>query len=126
MPQFGELLSGPGAGDVTIEIKTIASGVNNPSQGFRFIITPLLDYDILERVEFAFPDYQSGMFESVTVVGLKEGESYSFSAIAMNIYGTSGVTNSVSVSTSKYVTYSLSLSVSLFVSFSPSCFIFLQ
>ena len=39
MPKFGELLSGPGAGEVTVMIKTVASGVEDPSQVFWFVIT---------------------------------------------------------------------------------------
>ena len=46
-------------GEITIQIKTAASGViNNPAQGFfKFIIMPVLDDDTLDPIEFAFPNY---------------------------------------------------------------------
>ena len=57
---------------IIIHIKTAASGVNNPAQGFQFIVMPDLEYDIVDSIEFALPNYQSGTFELVTLVGLKE------------------------------------------------------
>ena len=47
VPVFGELLFGPGNGEVTLQIKTLASGVNNSAHGFHFLIAPVLDGDIL-------------------------------------------------------------------------------
>ena len=95
--QFGDVNSGPGAGEVTLEVKTVASGVDNPSQGFRFIITPVLDGEVLDPIPFDSFEYQSGTFESITVSGLEPGRTYSFSATAMNTFGTSSSTNSPSV-----------------------------
>ena len=42
-PMFGELISGPSAGEVTIMIKTVAFGLDDPSQVFWFVITPYTD-----------------------------------------------------------------------------------
>ena len=75
-------------------------------------------------LEFSFPNYQSGMFELVSVVGLKEGESYSFRATAMNIYGTSGAANSIFVDAGKLIILSLSLSLSLSLAPSPGLYNF--
>ena len=59
-PQFGDLTIGSGSGQVTVQIKTVASGVNNPGHGFQFILTPVLSgTDQIER-SFAFPEYTSG------------------------------------------------------------------
>ena len=33
-PQFGDIASGLRSGEVTLEIKTVGSGVNNPDQEF--------------------------------------------------------------------------------------------
>ena len=97
-PQFGDnIASGPGTGEVTLEIKTVASGVNNPDQEFRFIITPELDGDTLNPIRFDFPSYESGTLESITVRGLEPERSYSFIATAMNNFGKSSPANSHSV-----------------------------
>ena len=94
-PEFGSLLSGPGAGEVTLLIKTEYSGVDRATQQFRFVITPFLDGEELDySVSFARPNYVSEAFESLTVSGLMPGQSYTFRATAMNIYGTSESTNS--------------------------------
>ena len=87
-------MSGPSMGEVTLQIKTVASGVNDSVQGFRFVITPVLDGDVLEVIPFDFPNYQSGELESITVRGLEPGRSYTFSVTAMNTFGTSDATNS--------------------------------
>lgn len=97
-PQFGDsIVSGPGSGEVTLEIKTIASGVDDPNQEFRFVITPVLDGEILDPIRFDFPNYQSGVLESISVNGLEPGKSYTFSVTAMNRFGMSGPANSRSV-----------------------------
>ena len=94
-PQFGEsIASGPGTGEVTLEIKTVASGVNNPDQEFHFIITPEFDGDTLNPIRVDFPNYQSGMLESIIVHGLEPGRSYTFSVTAVNGFGASGPANS--------------------------------
>ena len=80
---------GPGSGQITIPIKTVASGVNNPVHGFQFRLTPVLvGVEQMER-SFAFPEYTSGQFVTITVDQLQPGMSYSFSATAMNTFGTS-------------------------------------
>ena len=94
-PEFGSLLSGPGAGEVTLLIKTEHSGVDRATQQFRFVITPFLDGEELDySVSFARPNYVSGAFESLTVSGLMPGQSYTFRATAVNIYGASEPTDS--------------------------------
>ena len=93
-PQFGDVEPGSRVGEITLEIKTVASGVGSASQRFQFIITPVLDGNILDPISYDKFDYQSGEFESVTVTGLEPGRSYTFSATAMNIFGMSGATNS--------------------------------
>ena len=94
-PEFGSLSSGPGAGEVTLLIKTEHSGVDRATQQFRFVITPFLDGEALGYdASFDRPNYVSRTFESLTVSGLMPGQSYTFRATAMNIYGTSESTNS--------------------------------
>ena len=94
-PEFGSLSSGPGAGEVMLLIRTEHSGVNSATQQFRFVITPFLDGEELDySVSFARPNYVSGAFESLTVSGLMPGQSYTFRATAVNIYGASEPTNS--------------------------------
>ena len=88
------LTSGPEAGEVTIEIKTIASGVSSSSQGFQFNIIPVRDGVEETLQEFVHNDYQSGQLETLIVRELEQGQSYTFSATAMNFYGTSDATNS--------------------------------
>ena len=94
-PEFGSLSSGPGTGEVTLLIKTEYSGVDRATQQFRFVITPFLDGEGLDySVSFDRSNYVSGTFESLTVSGLMPGQSYTFRATAVNIYGTSESTNS--------------------------------
>ena len=94
-PEFESLLTGPGAGEVTLLIKTEYSGVNRATQEFQFVIVPVLDGEELDyRVSFDRPNYVSGASESLTISGLMPGQSYTFRATAVNIYGTSGPTNS--------------------------------
>ena len=95
-PQFGELTTGPGSGVITIEIKTVASGVNIPAPGFYFNITPVLAGIRRRERTFDFPNYVSGQFVSVAVDQLQPGASYIFSATAMNTFGTSAPANSPS------------------------------
>ena len=94
MPMFGELLPGPGAGEVTVTIKTVASGVEDPSQVFWFVITPYTDTTEGETVPHLIPNYQSGTFESMIVSGLEQGERYRFNATAVNMFGASQVVTS--------------------------------
>ena len=94
MPMFGELISGPGAGEVTIMIKTVASGVEDPSQVFWFVITPYTDSIEGETVPYLIPNYQSGTFATIIVSGLEQGERYGFNATAANMFGASEVATS--------------------------------
>ena len=64
------MTSGPGISEVTLQFKTVASGVDSSVQKFQFIVTPALNGDNLDPIEFAFPNYQNGIFKSITVVGL--------------------------------------------------------
>ena len=93
-PQFGDIVSGPGSGEVTLEIKTVTSGVDDPNQEFRFVITPVLDGKTLGPIRFDFPNYQSGVLESISVNGLEPGKSYAFSAVAINRFGASSPASS--------------------------------
>ena len=95
------MTSGPNPGEVTIQIKTIASGVDHPSQGFQFNIIPVRNGIEGNVREFPRGNYQSGEFETLVVRELEQGQSYTFSATAMNFYGTSEVQNSAFVTTGK-------------------------
>ena len=86
---FGDLISGPDAGEITAVIGTTASGVDNPSQAFWFVITPVLDGVEGDSIPYLFLNYQSGTFETIVVSGLEEGERYTFNATATNTFGTS-------------------------------------
>ena len=93
-PQFGRVLSGSRVGEVTVEIKTVASGVNSRDQRFQFILTPVLDVNVLDPIPYDRFDYMSGVLEPITVSGLEPGRIYAFSATAVNIFGISGTANS--------------------------------
>ena len=94
-PEFESLLTGPGAGEVTLLIKTEYSGVNRATQEFQFVIIPVLDGEELDyRITFDRPNYVSGASESLSVSGLISEQSYTFRATAVNIYGISRPTNS--------------------------------
>ena len=56
-PLFGALTSGPGTGEVTITIKTMASGLNDPSQVFWFVITPYTDSTEGETIPHLIRNY---------------------------------------------------------------------
>ena len=95
MPSFGDLTPGPDPGQVTIQIKTIASGVSDPAaQGFAFVIVPVLGITPGDGIRFPLPNYQSNMFETIIVRDLIPGESYTFSATAVNFFGKSAPENS--------------------------------
>jgi hypothetical protein len=93
-PQFGNVVSGSRIGEVVLELKTVASGVDNLDQEFRFIITPVLGGNVLQSIPYDKFDYASGVLESITVPGLEPGRRYIFGATAMNRFGTSDVANS--------------------------------
>ena len=97
MPNFGTLMSGPNAGEVAVMIKTVASGVNSSQHRFRFIITPIASGITGEEMDFPFPDYQSGQFETILVQGLQRGKNYIFSGVSANIFGRSEAAYSASI-----------------------------
>ena len=96
MPMFGTVESSS-TGEVTITIRTVASGVNDPHHQFRFIIAPIADGVKGHEIEYPFPGYQSGHFETVIIERLEQGESYIFSAIATNAFGNSEPAYSASI-----------------------------
>ena len=111
-PQFGVLITGPGSGVIIVQIKTVASGVDMPVQEFNFRITPILagtSGDRQPERQFEFPNYMSGQFVSLAVDNLEPGESYIFSATAVNIFGTSGSAHSAAQFAGKLCRKSLSL-----------------
>ena len=94
-PTFGDLISGPRDTDVMVEIKTVASGVEQGSQEpFQFNIAPVRNGMEEMPQMFMRNDYESGTLVMVTVEGLTAGETYTFSATAENRYGVSEVANS--------------------------------
>ena len=88
------MTTGPRSGEITVQIKTVASGVNLPEQGFHFNVTPVLLGIRQPEKTFEFPIYMSGELVSVVVDQLQPGASYTFSATAMNIFGNSTPANS--------------------------------
>ena len=103
VPSFGELSSGPDTGQVTIQIKTIASGLNTrEARGFEFVLIPVLDSTPGNELRYPRPDYQSGRFETTTISGLIPGQSYTFSATAVNFFGISAAANSTPIHAGAY------------------------
>ena len=86
---IGELISGPSAGQVTMTVKTTISGINTSSEGFHFIVTPILNGNEEESRKYSFPNYQNGTFVMILVEGLKPGRNYQFSVTAANVFGSS-------------------------------------
>ena len=78
-------------------IRAVASGVSDPQQQFRFLITPIADGVEEMEIEFSFPDYQSGQYEVVLVESLQQGRSYIFSGVAVNIFGRSELAYSTTI-----------------------------
>ena len=98
MPSFGKLSSGPDPGQITVQIKTIASGVSDPAaQRFAFVIVPVFDGTPGNEMRFPLPNYQSNMFETITIRDLIPGQSYTFSATAVSDLGISVPVNSAPV-----------------------------
>ena len=94
-PTFGDLISGPRHTDIMIQIKTVASGVEQGSQElFQFNIVPVRNGIEETPQMFMRNDYESGTFVTVTVERLTVGETYTFSATAENRHGVSEVANS--------------------------------
>ena len=94
IPSFGDILQGSSATEVRIQIKTVASG---ESSDFRFNIIPVRNGMEDQRQVFMLDAYQSGTFVTLTVGGLTEGGTYTFSATAENNFGGSEVANSHSI-----------------------------
>ena len=71
-PQFGVLTTGPSSGVITVQTKTVSSGVDMPVQEFNFRITPALIAGGIRQPErqFDFPNYMSGQFVSIAVDNL--------------------------------------------------------
>lgn len=91
-------MSGPNAGEITITLKTISSGINGQSsEVFLFMVTPVHEGIGGESVSHLSMNYQSETFETVVVGGLVEGESYTLNATAVNVYGSSQVATSLSI-----------------------------
>ena len=104
MPSFGELTAGPDPGQVTIQIKTVASGLSDrDARGFEFILIPILDGVPGNELRFPRPDYQSGTFETILVSNLSPGESYTFIATVVNFFGISSPANSAPVNAGIHV-----------------------
>ena len=49
-PEFRNTRSGPGIGEVTLQVLTSASGVTKPVHGFAFVITPVLEGQMLNEI----------------------------------------------------------------------------
>ena len=81
-------------GEVIIQIKTVASGVDGTFRQFQFNIVPVLGGVKGEERECVRNEYVSGRFETVTISDLEPGQSYTFSATAMNSFGNSRTANS--------------------------------
>ena len=90
-------MSGPSTGEVSIMIKTVASGVNCTQHQFRFVIVPIQDGVEERGRELSLPNYQSGKFETVLIGDLQQGKSYLFSGVAVNIFGASEQAHSSSI-----------------------------
>ena len=99
-PSFGELSSGPDSGQVTIQIKTTASGLSesdNDAQGFEFVLVSVLNGAPGNELRFPRPNYQSNTFETITIGDLVPDQSYTFVATAVNFFGISTPANSAPV-----------------------------
>ena len=99
-PIFGYLQPGPNGGQITLSVQSPTSGIIrqfSDSEVFWFVITPVNDGIEGESVFHLSMNYQSGSFETIVIDGLEEGESYVFNATAVNMYGSSLPTTSISV-----------------------------
>ena len=93
-------MSGPNGGEITINLMTSSSGINgqsSDSEVFWFVVTPVHEGIERESVSHLSMNYQSGSFERVVISGLMEGESYTFNVTAVNVYGSSQVATSMSI-----------------------------
>ena len=93
-------MSGPNGGEITINLMTSSSGINgqsSDSEVFWFVVTPVHEGIEGESVSHLSMNYQSGSLERVVISGLMEGESYTFNVTAVNVYGSSQVATSMSI-----------------------------
>jgi hypothetical protein len=95
-------MSGPNAGEITISLMTLSSGIEHEGQSsdsevFWFVVTPVHDGLGGESISHLSMNYQSGTLETVVVSGLEEGESYMLNVTAVNVYGSSQVATSMSI-----------------------------
>ena len=93
MPKFGDLVSGPNGGEITATILTFVSGIDNHSDVFWFVVTPILDgIEAKVSTQHLALHYQSNTSETIIVSGLVGGQSYVLKATATNIFGSSQAT----------------------------------
>ena len=70
-------MSGPNAGEITVTLKTLSSGIDGESsEVFLFVVIPVREGVGGESVSHLSMNYQSDTFERVVIAGLEEGESY--------------------------------------------------
>lgn len=105
IPEFGNLVSGPNAGEITVHLKSSSSGINREvSEVFWFVVNPIHGVEE-ESVSHLSLNYQSGTFETIVIGGLVEGKSYTFNARAINMYGSSQSATSESVIAGTIITH---------------------
>ena len=99
-PVIDEQMSGPNGGEITISLMASSSGINGQStdsEVFWFVVTPVHEGIEGESISHLSMNYQSGSIERVVVSGLEEGESYTLNVTAVNVYGSSQVATSMSI-----------------------------
>ena len=98
-PVIGELISGPSAGQVTMTVKSTFLGINKSSEGFHFIVIPILSNGNEEESrKYSFPNYENSTFVMILVEGLKPGRNCQFSVTVANVFGSSLPTFSTIIS----------------------------
>lgn len=101
IPEFGDLISGPNTGEISVTLKTSSAGINRQSSSdfevFWFMVTAVHKGAGGANISHLSMNYQSGTFETVIISGLEEGESYTLNATAVNVYGRSQVATSASI-----------------------------
>jgi hypothetical protein len=92
-------MSGPNAGEITITLMTLSSGINEQSSSevFWFVVTPVHEGIGGESISHLSMNYQSGALETIVVSGLEEGENYMLNVTAVNVYGSSQASTSMSI-----------------------------
>ena len=98
MPVYSNLSTGSNAGEISITLMSPVSGINvEHSQVFWFVVIPIQDGIRGESVSHLSLNYQSGTSETIVISGLMAGESFAFSATAVNVYGSSQAATSTPV-----------------------------